>query len=91
MKIILSIILVLITLTYVLPIKDIIANDNTICVVDTEEENNVEVKKQKLKEVFIVENTSLIANLKYKSTHHFTTLTIPLLLHKVETPPPNFI
>lgn len=65
--------------------------NSTICMVDEEEENNVEVKKQKLKEVFIIENTSLTANLKYKSTHHFTTLTIPFLLHKVETPPPNFI
>ncbi len=91
MKIILSILLLLITFTYVIPVQDIMIENNTICVVDTEEENNVEVKKQKLKEVFIVDSTSLNANLKYKSTHHFTTLTIPLLLHKVETPPPNFI
>jgi hypothetical protein len=90
-KIFLSILLIIITITYVIPVKDIISKGNSICLVDIDEEKEAEAKKEKIKEIFSYEVDIFNAEVKYKSTHHFTTLITSLLLHKVETPPPNTI
>jgi hypothetical protein len=92
MKIFLSILLLIITITYIIPVKDIIVDNNCINLVDIDEEkDNEETKKQKLKEIVVFNKEMINAELKYKSTHHFTALNTSLLLHKVETPPPNTI
>jgi uncharacterized protein YxeA len=91
MKILLSILLLIITIAYVIPVKNIITEHNSICVVDIDEEKEAEAKKEKIKDLFAYEVNIFNSDLKYKSTHHFITFTTPLLLHKVETPPPNTI
>ena len=91
MKYVLSTLLFIITITYIIPVKDIIVDSNSICVVDMDEEKDTDTKKQKVKELFVFNNEVINAELKYKSTHHFTTSKTLLLLHKVETPPPNTI
>lgn len=83
-----SILLLLITSLYVLPVKETFANVSAICMTDMEEkeENN---KKEKIKELFSCSNSYMITEDTYKCTHQHTVVSIPAILHTIETPPPD--
>lgn len=83
-----SILLLLITSLYVLPVKETFANATPVCMTDMEEkeENN---KKEKFKEFFSFSNSYTIIEDAYNCKHQHITFRIPVLLHTVETPPPD--
>lgn len=91
MKLILSILLFLITSFYVLPISEICKNNTAICLSDVDDEIEENIKKEKSKELFsfttLYSVPKSICNHTYTPTH----FKVLLLLHIVETPPPNCI
>lgn len=88
MKKLFSILLFLITITYVLPVEETFADCNNICLTEAEEEK--EKTKKKEKELFLFNYSYSNINDSYTSTHYRGTFNIPILLHTVETPPPDF-
>ena len=91
MKIFLSILLLLITSFYVLPLKEILIEDNAICVTDPEELKEESIKKEKVKELFSFTRAYIIANDSYSSTHQYVTFILPVLVHTIEIPPPDLL
>jgi type III secretory pathway component EscU len=89
MKFFLSILLLLTTAFYVLPVKEILTAGHDICNVDMDEEKEDINKKEKAKELFSSSNIYTIIKDTYSHTHHFLTLSVPVLLHTIETPPPD--
>jgi carbonic anhydrase len=89
MKFFLSILLLLTTAFYVLPVKEILIAGHSICSVDIDEEKEESNKKEKAKELFSSSNIYTIIKDTYSLTHHFLTFLVPVLLHTIETPPPD--
>ena len=83
-----SILLLLITSLYVLPVKETFAHVSAVCMTDMEEkeENN---KKEKFKELFSFSNSYMIIEDTYKCKHQHIVVSIPAILHTIETPPPD--
>lgn len=91
MKIGLSILLLLITAVYILPVKQYCIGEAVVCTTDMDNEKEENNKKEKEKELF-----SHIAAYHFKNPFHFNTYghlaySIPVPLHTVETPPPDFV
>jgi uncharacterized protein YgfB (UPF0149 family) len=89
MKILLSILLLLITSTYILPVKEMLAKGNAVCMADMDEEKEENEKKEKSKELFSFSNTLVILTHSYHNIHQFVSFNIPVPLHTIETPPPD--
>jgi hypothetical protein len=53
---------------------------------EDKEENN---KKEKAKDLFSFSNVYIVIKDTYRLTHYFLSFSIPVLLHTVETPPPD--
>jgi 5'(3')-deoxyribonucleotidase len=89
MKIILSILLLLITGTYILPVKEFIKGDTVVCTTDMDTEKEESSKKDKIKELFAFNvSYSDIIN-SYCNNYQQLDFVIPAALHIVETPPPD--
>lgn len=91
MKFFLSILLLLSTAFYVLPLKEILTGKQSICVTNLDEVKEEGNKKEKNKELFSFSNIYTIVNDSYSSTHHYISFTIPVLLQTIETPPPDLV
>lgn len=91
MKFFLSILLLLITAFYVLPLKDILKETESICITDLEELKEESIKKEKVKELFSFTRAYIIANDSYSSTHQYVTFILPVLVHTIEIPPPDLL
>lgn len=89
MKFFLSILLLLTTAFYVLPVKEIFTTGHSICTVDMDEDKEENNKKEKVKELFSFSNINTVIKDTYSCTHHFLTFLVPVLLHTIETPPPD--
>ncbi len=89
MKTFISILLLLITAFYVLPVQEILAAGHDISIVDMDELKEESIKKEKAKEFFSFCSAYSIVNNRYSSTHQYVSFTIPALLQTIETPPPD--
>jgi uncharacterized protein YxeA len=89
MKIIVSILLLLITSLYILPVKEMLTKGNAVCMADMDEEKEENEKKEKSKELIFFNNTAFDFNNNYSSLHQFVSFNIPVPLHTIETPPPD--
>lgn len=86
-----SILLLVITSLYVLPVKEAFANTSAVCMTDMEEEKDDTRNKEKIKELFSFSNSYNIITDDYSCKHQFISFSIPVLFHTVETPPPDFV
>lgn len=86
-----SILLLVITSLYVLPVKEAFANTSAVCMTDIEEEKDDTRNKEKIKELFSFSNSYSIIADAYNCKHQYITFSIPVLLHTVETPPPDLV
>jgi len=89
MKIVLSILLLFITSMYVLPVKDLFAAKNSVCMADMDEGKEDDCKKEKAKEFFNFTTSFIYITDNYTCTHLHITPVVQTLLHTVETPPPD--
>ncbi len=71
-----------------MPVYEAFTDLNGICLTDVEDEK--EKTKQKAKELFSFSSSYNKITDSYTSTHYRVTFSVPLLLHTVETPPPDF-
>lgn len=62
-------------------------DSNNICLTDTEVEKDKTKKKEN--ELFSFSNSYFIINDSYTSIHSRVSFNVPVLLHTVETPPPD--
>jgi hypothetical protein len=91
MKIIISILLLLITSLYILPVKEILSKSSAMCMADMDGEKEENEKKEKSKELFSSGNTTVAYMDNYSSRHQFVSFNITVPLHTIETPPPNLV
>lgn len=89
MKFILSILLLLTTAFYVLPVKELLTAGNDICVADMEKEKEDSNKKEKSKELYSLSTVYTIIKDTHSHSLAFLPFFIPVLQHTVETPPPD--
>ena len=89
MKKVFSILLIFITIIYILPVKQTLAGTHTVSITDTDEEKNENNKKEcwlfSFTDKFVVLSTFFVALPKQG------TGKIPVLIHTVETPPPDLV
>jgi hypothetical protein len=91
MKILPSILLLLITSLYILPVKEILSKGNAICMADMDGEKEENEKKEKVKELFSFNNSSFTIADDYFNQHQFVSFNITVPLHTIETPPPDLV
>ncbi len=91
MKIIVSILLLIITSLYILPVKEMLSKSSAICMADMDGEKEENEKKEKSKELFSFNNTAVTLINNYSYRHQFVCFNIPVPLHTIETPPPNVV
>jgi uncharacterized protein YxeA len=91
MKIIVSILLLLITSLYILPVKEILSKSSAMCMADMDGEKEENEKKEKSKELFSFNNTAFPLTNNYSSQHQFVSFNITVPLHTIEVPPPNLV
>jgi hypothetical protein len=91
MKILISILLLLITAFYVLPVQEILAVTPDICIVDIDELKEETIKKEKAKELFSFSTAYSVLNDRYNSTHQYVSFIIPAFHQTIETPPPDIL
>ncbi len=89
MKFIVSILLLLATSLYILPVKDFICSKHNVCLADMDETKDDVCKKEKVKELFTFTSLVIFIPLNQQLTHFHTTPVVNSLLHTVETPPPD--
>jgi hypothetical protein len=90
MKIVFSILLLLITGIYILPVKETLKSGSAVCMADMDSEKEDCSKKEKNKDLFSYINTAyVIVNNVCNNKYHHISFCIPALLHTVETPPPD--
>jgi hypothetical protein len=89
MKFFLSILLLLTTAFYVLPVKELLTAGNDVCFADMEKEKEDSNKKEKSKELFSFSTVYTITEETYSDSRYFLPFFIPVILHTVETPPPD--
>lgn len=87
MKLFLSILLLLTTAFYVLPVKEMLTTGNDICFAEMEKEDSN--KKEKSKELFSFSTVYTIIEDTYSHSRCFLPFFIPVIQHTVETPPPD--
>lgn len=88
MKFFYSILLLLVTAVYILPVSDIIKESPGISVTDLEDENNT---KEKVKE-FVSVSAFCIPNLADPCDKYYPRIpNLPVLFHTIEIPPPDNI
>jgi hypothetical protein len=91
MKTLLSILLLLITSLYILPVKEMLSKGNAICMADMDGEKEENEKKEKSKELFSFNNSPFTIIDNYSNQHQFVSFNIPAPQHTIETPPPNVV
>jgi hypothetical protein len=91
MKIILSILLLLVTAIYILPVKQHFSDNTVVCTADTDNEKEEIKKKEKGKELFSFSTASFFTNSFYGNMYGHLSFSIPVPLHTVETPPPDLV
>jgi hypothetical protein len=89
MKIFISILLLIITAFYVLPVQEILAAGHDICIIDIDELKEESIKKEKAKELFSFSTASSVLTDRYNSTHQYVSFIIPAFLQTIEIPPPD--
>jgi hypothetical protein len=89
MKIILSILLLLVTGIYILPVKEHFSNNTVAGTTDIDNEKEEIKKKEKEKELFSFSSASFFTNSFYGNMYGHLCFSIPVPLHTVETPPPD--
>ena len=87
MKLFFSISFLLTTAFYILPIKEILTAGNDICFSNIEKEDIY--KKEKSKELFSFSIVYTVVKDAYSHSLPFLSFYIPVILHTVETPPPD--
>jgi hypothetical protein len=91
MKMALSILLFLVTCTYILPVKEIIKNNTVISMTDMDETKDENNNKEKQKEFFFISGAGLLMNKTAPNPLIRFIPAVPVLLHTIETPPPDLI
>lgn len=89
MKWLISILLLLVTACYVLPVKEFIHGGHAVCMADMDDEKVEHEKKEKSKELFSFYCPGLFVLHKSPAEPSHIPLYIPLSFHTVETPPPD--
>jgi hypothetical protein len=88
MKIVLSILLLLITCIYILPVKEHFNNSTVVCTTDMDTEKEENNKKEK--ELISYSSSYHFKNAFDRNIYGHLSCSIPVPLHTVETPPPDF-
>lgn len=91
MKFFISILLLFITGLYILPVKEMLAKSNAVCMTDIDGEKEETEKKEKSKELFSFSNVIDILPYSCANIHQFVAFNIPVPLHAIETPPPDIV
>ncbi|MBK7434869.1 MAG: hypothetical protein IPI66_13885 [Chitinophagaceae bacterium] len=89
MKRLFSILLILTTSLYVLPVKEVIHLGDPVCMMDMDEAKEETSKKEKNKELFSLSANYLCQQDSYSCLHQMVPVSLPVQLHLVETPPPD--
>jgi hypothetical protein len=89
MKCFLSILLLLTTVFYVLPVNEILTAGYDICMADIDVEKQENNKKEKNKDLFSFSNVYTTLKDSYSFTHQCKSFSVPVLLQTIETPPPD--
>lgn len=89
MKFIYTIFLLLITAAYILPVKDIIKGSPGISITDVAEEKEEIKNKEKAKEFIAIPVDEIFIPINDLSKYQNNKLSLPALLHTIETPPPD--
>ena len=90
MKIVLSILLLLITAVYILPVRQYCIGEVVVCTTDMDNEKEENNKKEKEKELFSGTASYHFKNSFRHNIYGHLSFSIPVPLHTVETPPPDF-
>ena len=89
MKIVLSILLLLITSMYLLPVKEFLKAGTAVCLTDMDEKKEENCNKEKLKDLFSSNIPDWCVENACNNLQQYIYFTIPVPLHTVETPPPD--
>lgn len=89
MKLLLSIFLLFTTAFYVLPIKEILTAGHDISFADMDEYKEECKTKEKAKELFPCDTINTVINDSYTFNHYCKYVGVAVLMHTVETPPPD--
>lgn len=91
MKMVYSILLLLVTSIYILPVKETITGNTSIAMFDNGEAKDENKKTEKQKDLFSMK-VAVRYSSKFTNSPTSTLFSfIPVLLHTVETPPPDII
>ncbi len=91
MKMAISILLLLMTAVYLLPVKESLGFRSTYCINDIDETKTENSDKEKVKDLISFSYEYFIALNPTKSIPVIEYWNAELQLHIVETPPPDFI
>jgi hypothetical protein len=89
MKFIYTIFLLLITAAYILPVKDFIKDTPGMSITDLAEEKEENNNKEKLKEFISFAPIDISIPVNSFSIYEAIKFNLPVLLHTIETPPPD--
>ncbi|MEI7473132.1 MAG: hypothetical protein WCJ85_12800 [Chitinophagaceae bacterium] len=90
MKIAISILLLLMTAVYLLPVKESLGFRSTYCINDIDETKTENADKEKVKDLISFNHAYCIALNPTKPVPVIEYWNAALQLHIVETPPPDF-
>jgi hypothetical protein len=89
MKFLVSILLLLITTIYILPVKEAVNGGFSICMADMENEKEESDKKEKPKDFFPTPVSDLFLKMRCCNRPQHIAFNIPVPFHTIETPPPD--
>lgn len=89
MKRLFTILLLLVTSCYILPVKDYLKQQDRYCLADMDESKEESAKKEKSKDFLGLTPALFISTLSISYAEAVLPSSVPLLLHTVETPPPD--
>jgi hypothetical protein len=89
MKIVLSILILLVTCLYLLPVKELFKSETAVCMADMDEEKEETCNKEKVKDMinFSISNMVFVSFSMYRQQHSATKM--PVMFYIIETPPPD--
>jgi hypothetical protein len=90
MKVILSILLLLITSLYILPVKEMFNKSNSVCMADRDEEKEENEIKEKSKELFSFTPSVFFISESICCLSQHITFNIPVSHYTIDTPPPDY-
>lgn len=89
MKFLISILLLLVTTIYILPVKEAVKCGFSICMADIENDKEESNKKEKPKDFFPATASDIFLKMACCNRQQHIAFNIPVPLHIIETPPPD--